>query len=194
MLANFLAVSIENARNYERKKYESERCPLTNLYNYRYFTNLLENLFSQLRNDCAKIFSIVLLDMDDFKKVNDTYGHEAGNEVLRQLARRLERFVGKKGTVSRYGGEEFVIVFPNVAEEECFQMAEKVRQLVAGEPFYVAKTFKERRGAAIRMTASIGIATAPIHGEDPLSLVRNADRAMYTGAKREGKNRVARCV
>jgi diguanylate cyclase (GGDEF)-like protein len=192
ILANFLAVTIENAKNYEETKHASERDPLTNLYNYRYFSELLESMF-QLAPAPFPL-SIILIDLDHFKEINDTYGHEAGNEVLRQLANRLVNLIGKRGTVSRYGGEEFVIVLGNTDEESCFSLAEDIRRQIGEEPFSVDCHQESHRETEIQVTASIGVATAADSNEDPLALIRNADRAMYTGAKQKGKNRVASYV
>lgn len=194
VLGNFLAVAVENARNYEKTKYESERCPLTHLYNYRYFTTVLESMFTDLEEKKASVFSIILLDLDNFKRINDTYGHESGNEVLRQLADRLVELVGSRGTAARYGGEEFVVLLPETEETKCYQVAEKIRTLVSNEPFTILHPLKGETRQHVQLTASIGIASAPSHGEDALSLIRNADRAMYTGAKQRGKNRVARYI
>lgn len=186
ILANFLAVAVENARNYEKTKRLSERDPLTNLYNYRYFINLLDSKF-----DAGTYpFSIILLDLDYFKDVNDTYGHEVGNQVLCQLAGRLVDLVGDRGVVARYGGEEFVIVLGNTDAEESHKVAEQVRMRIADEPF-LSDSDHEEFCREISITASIGVAAAPDRGEDSLSLIRNADRAMYTGAKQKGKNRVS---
>lgn len=189
ILANFLAVAIENAKNYEETKQRSERDPLTNLYNYRYFSELLESMF-QL-TPAPFPLSIILIDLDHFKEINDTYGHEAGNEVLRELAKRLVNLIGDRGTVSRYGGEEFVIVLGNTNEESCLTIAEDIRRKIGDEPFLIDSHTESGHKTSVHVTASIGIATTSDHDEDSLSLIRNADRAMYTGAKQKGKNRVA---
>lgn len=191
ILANFLAVAIENARNYEDTKNQSERDPLTGLYNYRYFTNLLEAIF-QNSDIGSSPLSLILIDIDHFKNINDTYGHEAGNEVLVGLSNRLTSLTDDQGTVARYGGEEFVIVLPDKDEDKCLAIAENVRGAISDKSFlstqyHAGETFEQQ----IHVTASIGIATAPEQGEDPLSLIRNADRAMYAGAKQKGKNRVS---
>ncbi|HEX7066501.1 MAG TPA: sensor domain-containing diguanylate cyclase [Bacillales bacterium] len=191
ILANFLAVALENARNYEKTKHLSERDALTELYNYRYFSDLLESMFNSRRE--AFPLSIILLDLDHFKEINDTYGHETGNEVLIQLARRLVNLIGDLGTVARYGGEEFVVVLKNTDIRACSDIAEELRKEICNRPFF-GRTEEAKVEQNIQVTASIGIASAPKHGEDPMSLIRNADRAMYTGAKQKGKNRVASYV
>ncbi|MFC7371255.1 diguanylate cyclase [Fictibacillus iocasae] len=190
ILANYLAVAIDNARNYESTKLKSEQCPLTGLYNYRYFENVLSDMFQQY-DYLKRQFSIILLDIDYFKRVNDTYGHQSGNEVLCQLSEKLERTIGSKGTVARYGGEEFVILLPETGSSECFDIAEKLRYAISNQPFRINNDLTDNKETSLFITASIGIATAPDQGEDALTLIRNADRAMYTGAKQQGRNKVA---
>ncbi|MFG6493989.1 diguanylate cyclase [Fictibacillus sp. UD] len=193
ILANYLAVAIDNARNYESTKLKSEQCPLTGLYNYRYFEDLLTNMYQNYEY-FRKQFSVILLDIDHFKKVNDTYGHQSGNEVLILLARRLEKFIGERGTVARYGGEEFIIVLPESGERECLVLAEQLRSIISNNGFEIHNDLTDQCRHNIYITASIGVATAPHQGEDALTLVRNADRAMYTGAKQQGRNKVAAYV
>lgn len=187
ILANFLAVAIENAKDYMKTKDQSERDPLTNLFNYRHFTHLLDMEFSR-----HTPFSIIMLDLDHFKQVNDTYGHESGNKILCQIARLLDQVVGEEGIVARYGGEEFILLLHEKNESEAFKIAERIRMTISANGFLVDQ-FKGdlHHEKMIRITASIGVATAPTQGEDAMSLIRNADRAMYSGAKQKGRNRVA---
>jgi diguanylate cyclase (GGDEF)-like protein len=138
-----------------------------------------------------KPFSVILLDIDHFKSVNDSYGHQSGNEVLILLAKRLEAFMGDRGIVARYGGEEFIILLPEADEIECYDIAEQLRFFISDTSFEVNNDLTDKLRHHIYITASIGIATAPHQGEDPLTLIRNADRAMYTGAKQQGRNKVA---
>ncbi|MYL53343.1 diguanylate cyclase [Pontibacillus yanchengensis] len=193
ILTNYLAVAIENARNYEETKRQSEICPLTNLYNYRYFEKHLQAYFSQLqKNGVPERIALILLDLDHFKEINDQYGHESGNEALCELADRLRNIISDKGTVARYGGEEFVILLPNVNQEHALHIAEHVRRKIANTPFTLHEhILEEKNPVQVYITASIGIATYPDDCEDPMELVRHADRAMYMGAKRQGRNKVA---
>jgi diguanylate cyclase (GGDEF)-like protein len=190
ILANYLAVAIDNARNYESTKLKSEQCPLTGLYNYRYFEDLLASMYNNYEY-FRKQFSVILLDIDHFKAVNDTYGHQSGNDVLIMLARRLEEFIGERGTVARYGGEEFIILLPESGGKECLDIAEQLRSVISDNGFEIHNDLTDKCKHKIYITASIGVATAPHQGEDPLTLIRNADRAMYTGAKQQGRNKVA---
>ncbi|MEH7010541.1 sensor domain-containing diguanylate cyclase [Neobacillus niacini] len=190
ILCSYFAVAIENAKHYELTKTQSERCALTKLYNYRYFEKVLNEEFDKLFQFERKVLSLIILDIDHFKAVNDTYGHQSGNEILSELAARLSKLVGSRGTVARYGGEEFVVLLPEANKEEAFQMAEMIRQAIANWPFTLHQSL-ELTQQQIKITASIGVATAPEDAEDALALVRHADRALYVGAKRAGRNRVA---
>jgi diguanylate cyclase (GGDEF)-like protein len=190
ILCSYFAVAMENAKHYELTKTQSERCALTKLYNYRYFEKYLTEQFEKLYQFERSVLSLIILDIDHFKAVNDTYGHQSGNEILCELASRLNKLVGSRGTVARYGGEEFVILLPEVDKEEAYQLAEMIRQSIANWPFTLLQSL-ELTQQQVKITASIGVATAPEDAEDPIALVRHADRALYVGAKRAGRNRVA---
>ncbi|MFJ5758204.1 sensor domain-containing diguanylate cyclase [Neobacillus sp. NPDC093182] len=190
ILCSYFAVAIENAKHYELTKTQSERCALTKLYNYRYFEKILTDEFNKLFQFERKVLSLIILDIDHFKAVNDTYGHQSGNEILCELAERLCKIVGTSGTVARYGGEEFVVLLPEAQKEEAYQMAEMIRQAIANWPFTLQHSLDPTQHQA-KITVSIGVATAPEDAEDPLALIRHADRALYVGAKRAGRNRVA---
>ncbi|PFP27712.1 GGDEF domain-containing protein [Bacillus sp. AFS073361] len=192
ILCSHFAVAIENAKHYEMTKIQSERCSLTKLYNYRYFENLLTEEFEKLTRFERRTLSLIILDIDHFKQVNDTYGHQSGNEILFELACRLSKLVGGRGTVARYGGEEFVVLLPDTPKEEAYEMAEQIRQMISNWPFTIKQSFDlEKTQQKVMITASIGVATAPENAEDALALIRHADRALYVGAKRAGRNRVA---
>jgi diguanylate cyclase (GGDEF)-like protein len=190
ILCSYFAVAIDNAKHYELTKKQSEHCALTKLYNYRYFEKLLNEEFDKLVHFERQVLSLIILDIDHFKAVNDTYGHQSGNEILCELAARLNNLVGSRGTVARYGGEEFVVLLPEAGKEEAYQMAEMIRQAIANWPFILQQSL-DLKQHQVKITASIGIATAPEDAEDSLALVRHADRALYVGAKRAGRNRVA---
>jgi diguanylate cyclase (GGDEF)-like protein len=195
ILASYLGVATENARHHAEAKRKSERCALTGLYNYRYLEELLDHEFSKIHaNNEIKPLSLILLDIDHFKTVNDTYGHQSGNEILVQLSMRLSNIIGEIGTVARYGGEEFVILLPDTDKLTTFKIAETVRQMIANRPFTIHDDLGEGNKLKVRITASIGFATAPEDAESPLDILRHADRAMYTGAKQGGRNKVAMYV
>lgn len=188
IMTHFFRIAVKNAANYEKTKMESERDPLTNLYNYRYFSNVLQNAFNDQN---GMPFSIIMLDLDYFKTINDKYGHENGNKVLRQVASRLSVAVGSQDTVARYGGEEFIILLNNSSRKDAYQIAENLLMIISNEPYNLDEFSDHERPKKIQVTASLGVSTAPEQGEDAVTLIRNADRAMYTGAKQKGRNRVA---
>ena len=192
ILCSHFAVAIENAKHYELTKMQSEHCSLTKLYNYRYFENLLTEEFEKLTRFERRTLSLIILDIDHFKQVNDTYGHQGGNEILFELANRLSKLAAGRGTVARYGGEEFVVLLPDTPKEEAFQMAEQIREMISNWPFTINQSLdSDKTQQKVMITASIGVATAPVDAEDALALIRHADRALYVGAKRAGRNRVA---
>jgi diguanylate cyclase (GGDEF)-like protein len=195
ILCSYFGVAIENARHHEHTKKNSERCALTNLYNYRYFEDLLTLEFNELEKGSRTSLSLIMLDLDHFKVINDNYGHQSGNEILIELAERLCKLIGSRGTVSRYGGEEFVILLPDTERDDAIRLAERVRQTIANSPFVLHDTLQaSNRKLMVRITASIGVASAPEDADDTMALIRHADRALYTGAKQAGRNRVAEYV
>ncbi len=196
ILSSYFAVAIENAKHHEQTKEESERCALTKLYNYRYMEKVLEEEYVLLTNRQREHLSVILLDIDHFKAVNDRYGHQSGNEILVQLAHRLTDLIDDDtGTVARFGGEEFVILLPNVDKKSALNVAEFVRQTIANRPFILSQHIEDtEKEIAVHITASIGVASAPEDADDSLSLIRHADRALYVGAKRNGRNKVAEYV
>ncbi|MBO1005592.1 sensor domain-containing diguanylate cyclase [Pseudogracilibacillus auburnensis] len=195
ILCSYFSVALLNARHYEKTKQMSEHCGLTKLYNYRYFERCLNDKFKELEAGMIHHLSLIMLDLDYFKQVNDTYGHQAGNEVLIKIAGRLKSLIGGRGIVSRYGGEEFAILLPNVNEKEALITAEQIRKSIANTPFTIQNELDPyHRYEEVQITASIGVSSAPTDAEDGLSLVKYADRALYIGAKRAGRNKVAEYV
>ena len=155
---------------------------LTGLHNRRYFDMHLSSLLDQAAQE-SKPLSLLVLDIDFFKKINDTYGHDAGDEILRALAGRMRRAVRSVDLVCRLGGEEFVIVMPETALDVAGKVAERVRRAVEAEPFNV----KDGQ-MAVPVTVSIGIAD---RGSDanPDFIYKSADKALYE-SKSTGRNKV----
>ncbi|WP_050615940.1 sensor domain-containing diguanylate cyclase [Bacillus testis] len=191
ILATYLVIAVDNATHYEETKHISEHCALTGVYNYRYLKNRSEKVFQQLQAGSIQELSMLMIDLDHFKSVNDTYGHESGNRILCQVAAILQERAGSQGIVTRYGGEEFAILLPGMDEKLAISLGESIRQKIADTPFTVMQTLQFEQENFIRVTVSIGVATADRWQDDSLSLLRNADRAMYIGAKKAGRNRVA---
>ncbi|WP_052343499.1 sensor domain-containing diguanylate cyclase [Bacillus massiliigorillae] len=193
ILCSYYAIALVNAVHYEETKRKSQYCSLTGVYNYGYFEELLTAEYNQFRNKKIKSLSLIILDLDFFKNINDTYGHESGNEILRQVTSRIQQRVNNQDVVARYGGEEFVILLSDIPLEQALIIAEDIRQDIASKPFHIHQdldthTHTEKE---IMVTVSIGVAEAKEEVEDALSLVRYADRAMYNSAKKAGRNKVA---
>lgn len=190
-LSSFLIAAIDNARYYKQAKQKSERCALTRLYNYSYFEMILEMEHERAVEQQLPL-SALLIDLDHFKHVNDTYGHEAGNHVLIQVAELLQAHVPYPSVVARFGGEEFAVLLIERCQEEAALLAEELRLLLADHPFQIRESLQQDQERSVNITASIGVAgTVPEEEEEFFSLVRKADRAMYTGAKQAGRNKVA---
>jgi two-component system, cell cycle response regulator len=156
---------------------------LTGLFNHAYFKRYLELEVkrSQRHNHPT---SLVLLDIDNFKAKNDTYGHAAGDQVLAELSRRLRTCIREIDVPARYGGEEFVIVLPYTDITGATVVAERVRATIAAESFPVG-----RPESLVPVTVSVGVAACPRDAQAAADLVQAADDSLYR-AKREGKNRV----
>lgn len=156
---------------------------LTGLHNRRYMETHLSTLVNQAIHS-GKDLSLMIVDMDYFKAVNDTYGHDAGDDVLREFADRLRKNLRGIDLSCRYGGEEFVVVMPDTNMGTAYTVAERLRERVAGVPFPI-------RGGArtINVTISVGIATLETPHDRPDTLMKRADKALYS-AKRDGRNRV----
>jgi len=155
---------------------------LTGLHNRRYMETHLAALAEQA-GATGRPLSLVLVDIDNFKTINDTYGHEAGDCVLRQFAARFRRNTRSIDLACRIGGEEFVVVMPDSGLERACQMAERLRECIAGEPF---QPDGETR---LTVTASVGVATLGQPQGSLDALFKRADQALYV-AKRGGRNRV----
>ena len=136
-----------------------------------------------------------MLDIDHFKSINDTYGHECGNVILVRLAELLKNFNSTITTLARYGGEEFVFVLPNTTKEEATDLAEEIRAEVEKTNFVITPDLTEeepvdRNSIDVNITISLGVATAPDDSQNAKDLLRNADRALYIGGKQSGRNLV----
>jgi len=152
---------------------------LTGLYNRRYMESHLASLLAQARPD--RPLSLLIIDIDHFKPINDTYGHAAGDEVLREFAGRIARSIRGIDLAARYGGEEFVVIMPDTSLSAAASVAERLRLAIAEETFRVSS-----HAAGLRVTASLGV-SGP--GGDADAMLKRADLALYE-AKRAGRNRV----
>ncbi|CAN1556669.1 PleD Response regulator containing a CheY-like receiver domain and a GGDEF domain [Rhabdaerophilaceae bacterium] len=157
--------------------------PLTQLHNRRYFQSHLASMMNDGAMRGAAI-SLLVIDVDHFKAVNDRHGHDAGDEVLQECAARLKKVVRGIDIVARFGGEEFVIVMPDTEAYAASRVAERIRIGIEAKPFRIHSGKKE-----LKLTVSIGVATAGESLSNPDSLFKRADEALYD-AKSAGRNRV----
>ena len=156
--------------------------PLTGLYNRRYLETHLANLVDHSINR-GKPLTVLTLDVDYFKSVNDTHGHDAGDRVLQELAGRIRASVRNVDTACRTGGEEFVIVLPDTEISVAEKIGERLRKSVAG------KRFNAGSEGGLSITISAGIATLSGVDDKVDDILKRADQALYQ-AKREGRNRI----
>jgi two-component system cell cycle response regulator len=168
--------------NYRRSLSLALTDDLTGLYNHRYLSAHMDTALRRAAAD-GKPMSLLMLDIDFFKKVNDTYGHGAGDNVLKEIARRMVRGIREFDTAARKGGEEFVVVMPECDVSVAATVADRLRQLVSDHPFDTGD------GEEITVTVSIGIACRQGDDDTPEELLARADEALYE-AKRNGRNRV----
>lgn len=157
--------------------------PLTGLYNRRYLMENLDKEFQRIRRKDGTL-ALIILDLDHFKSINDTYGHQQGDEVLVEVAKLMQGYLRSYDIAARYGGEEFIAVLPESSKAEAMQAAERLRAAVE------ALGFAGNAGQHIVVTISIGVSVFPSPKVDCIdSLIRQADEALYR-AKRNGRNRV----
>jgi len=186
-LAGQAVVSIENASLHEAVERQAVTDELTGLANVRAFTAILDRELERGRRYDTPL-GLVMLDIDDFKLVNDTYGHQQGDEVLAQVAGVLRNLSRDLDAPARYGGEEMAVVLPQTDVEGAMLLAERIREAV--ERLEVPRV---RGGGTLGVTASFGVASVADAAVDRDNLIAAADAALYR-AKRNGKNRVERAL
>ena len=191
-LCSYFTVSIEKARYVQKVIAESNICALTKLYNYRYLEERLYDDMGIVNDGLLDELSVVMLDIDHFKNVNDMYGHQSGNDVLTMLGEKLKDQLPKDSIVARYGGEEFVYLLRGVGKQEALVFAENIRLEIENTEFLVTPDLgMDKATIAVSITVSIGVASAREDADDAQSLLRKADRSLYLWAKQAGRNRVA---
>ena len=182
VLANQAAAALSTIQMKDRIKDMAMRDGLTGLYNRRAFDDQLRHALGRADRQKGRL-GLVLLDIDHFKKLNDTFGHPAGDAVLRHTALVVEHHLRRADEAARFGGEEFALILPNTEEAGAVRLAERVRGAVE-------KAQLVFEGARLSVTVSLGAAVWPSDGKDEESLIAAADRALYA-AKQAGRNRVA---
>lgn len=180
IISSQAAISIENARLFEMATTDG----MTKLYVHRYFQHLLDQEMQHSRR-YKKQFSLIMMDIDNFKSFNDTYGHQLGDEVLKNVARAIKNILRANDIAARYGGEEFVVILPEADAPQALIAAEKIRAVVA-------KLEIPHGNQKLHVTISLGVAVFPMHAEEKEELIHLADTALYA-SKHSGKNRVSLC-
>jgi diguanylate cyclase (GGDEF)-like protein len=181
LLPNF-AVAVSNALSHERLQRVAAVDALTGLYNRRFGLERLSEEFSRSVR-CNEPLGIVLFDIDHFKSVNDTYGHQVGDNVLRLISEKAKVVLREGDTLMRYGGEEFLAVLPGAGEADLLALGERLRHVVESSVVHDS-------GSDVRVTISLGAASFPsVDAVDVDDLIRKADAAMYN-AKHSGRNRL----
>jgi diguanylate cyclase (GGDEF)-like protein len=178
----YILKSIIQAKDFEKTYQLATKDGLTGLYNHRYFKEQFDKMITEAFKKGEK-FSLCLIDIDFFKKFNDTYGHQAGDEVLRCVAKTLTESVRDKDLVARYGGEEIAVLLRNTDEHAAQVVAQKLVDRIGGTPYKIAKDVEKH------VTISVGYATYPSHGRTIDRLIQHADEGLYS-AKENGRNQV----
>jgi len=179
-VANQVATALENAQLYERTRELTTRDDLTGLFNRRHFFDHLEKEVQRARR-YQRVFSLLMLDLDDFKHYNDTHGHLKGDEALKEVARLLQAATRRADLVARFGGEEFVVLLPETNTLKATVAAEKIRAAMEVYPFDGRSTQPDGK-----LTVTIGVATFPEDSKDTVELMNLADRALYAGKLKGG--------
>lgn len=189
-LGSIIAICLENVLNNERLVYIGLTDPLTNVSNRRYVEQRTLEEIARARRQCYGI-ACMYLDIDFFKKINDQHGHQGGDDVLCEVARRIKAELRLSDTLGRFGGEEFVVLLINANLQDAMLVAERIRRSIASKPFVLSDK------GLCSTTISIGLTTVPEkhnQGEEAAvarEMISRADRALYD-AKRSGRNQV-RC-
>jgi diguanylate cyclase (GGDEF)-like protein len=175
-------MALSNLKLREALREQSIRDPLTGLYNRRYMEEALKQQMSRVTRQLHPI-GIIMIDIDHFKRFNDTYGHTAGDALLRELGQFLQRRIRGEDIACRYGGEEFTLIMPDASLEAAQQRAEALRQEA------IQLRVQDGGQSPEAITLSLGVAIYPQHGQTIENVLRAADAALYR-AKQEGRDRV----
>lgn len=183
ILGSQAAIATAKALLYKRLEAMAITDGLTNLYNHRHFYQRIEGEWERAKR-YKKTFSLIILDIDFFKKFNDTYGHKAGDAALASVANVLRNSTRTVDVVARYGGEEFAVLLPETSNENAMVIAERIRRNIKAQPFEI-----DSRKPMVSVSVSAGVASFPDHADHYGELIEAADQALYR-AKNAGKDQV----
>ena len=183
---SYLAKYLLKSRDFEYQYKLATTDGLTELYNHRYFQDMMKKQVDTSRR-YEQEFSLIIVDIDFFKKFNDTYGHQVGDAVLRTVAQILKKNTRATDYVCRYGGEEMSIILPQTSKEEAMVNAQRICEAVAKTPL------KVNNNTEVNITISLGVSTFSQDGDTPQKLIECADKALYY-AKEHGRNQVGKTV
>lgn len=183
MLANQAGLAIENSHLYEMVVHKSLTDPITALWNHRFFQEKLQEELA-LSDKNKSLLTLAIIDIDDFKKLNDSFGHQHGDLILKNLATILKDFSREADFVCRYGGEEFAVILIGTNQEQGQDIAERLRCRIEQHVFP-----SPNPDSPLKITVSMGLATYPLNARSKEDLIASADKAMYI-AKFSGKNKV----
>lgn len=183
IIANQISETLEKVKLFAKIRELAERDELTKVYNYRYFEEYLEKEFF-FAKQYSKQLSLAMLDFDRLKYVNDTYGHQAGNRLIKTISDIIKETINHKGVLSRFGGDEFAVIFSETDQNTAFTIAESIRANIA------KKSIEFVKDKPHQLSASLGVSTYPNKGiETEKDLLAKADKALYE-AKQQGRNKV----
>jgi len=171
-VADYAAIALENSRNYQRIQELTITDDVTGLYNSRHLHQILKNEIDRFER-YQNAFSIIFFDLDFFKRVNDTYGHLVGSQMLNKVAKVILKIIRKVDLAVRYGGDEFIVVLPHTSKKQAHVAAKRLRNAINSEIYFAEE------GLNIRITASFGVATFADDARSEDELLKAVDEAMY---------------